>query len=116
MVPPNLPQHIKDLDGQLSGRADDEGPEPVVLGPSCVVQLFENGDEESERLAAAGLGGAEDVVALEGEGDRGSLDIGQDFEVGGAQAGGGGFAEGEVGELVDVGRLGVLAGKSWSFD
>jgi hypothetical protein len=73
-----------------------------------VVELFEDGDEEGEGLAAACPGGAEDVLALQGEGDRCSLDIGQDLEVGGAQAGGGRFAEGEVGELLDVGRLGVL--------
>ncbi len=112
MVSANLPQHIKDLDGQLSGRADDEGAEPVVLGPSCVVELLENGDEESERLSATSLGGTEDVVALKGEGNRGSLDIGEGLEVGGAKAGGGGLAEGKVGELFDVGRLGVLAENS----
>ena len=66
VVPANFPQHVEDLNGQLSGRADYEGAEPVVLGPSCVVELLENGDEESEGLAAAGLGGTEDVVALEG--------------------------------------------------
>jgi hypothetical protein len=73
-----------------------------------VVELFEDGDEEGERLSAACPGSTEDVFALQGEGDRCSLDIGQDLEVRGAQAGGGRFAEGEVGELLDVGRLGVL--------
>jgi hypothetical protein len=66
VIPPNLPQHLKNLDGQLSGRADDEGAKPVVLGPLCLVQLLENWNEESECLAGARLGGAKDIVALEG--------------------------------------------------
>lgn len=111
MVPPDLAEHIEDLDGQLAGGADDQGAEAVVLGPAGAVELFEDGDEEGECLAAARLSGAEDVVALEGEGDGGALDIGQDFEVGGAQAGCGGVAEGEVGEVLDVGGLGVLGGR-----
>jgi hypothetical protein len=73
-----------------------------------VVELLENGDEEGECLAAPCLGGSEDVFPLESKRDRSSLDIGQDFEVGGAQARCGGFGEGEVGEFLDVGRLGVL--------
>jgi hypothetical protein len=31
----------------------------------CLVELLEDRNEESERLAAACLGGAEDIVALE---------------------------------------------------
>jgi hypothetical protein len=64
MMPPNLPQNVEDLHCQLAGGTDDEGAEPVVLGPFRVVELFEDGDEEGEGLAASCPGGAEDVFAL----------------------------------------------------
>lgn len=64
VMPPNLPQHVKDLHRQLAGRADDKGAEAVVLGPFCVVELFEDGYEKGESFAAACPGGTEDVFAL----------------------------------------------------
>jgi len=93
MVPPNLPQHLEDLHGEFTSRREDEGAEPVVFGPSGPVELFEDGYEEGEGLAAAGLGGSEDVEALEGEGDGAGLDLGEGLEVGGIEAGGGGFGK-----------------------
>jgi len=65
----------------------------------CAVERLENGDEEGECFAAACLRCAENVFPLQGKWDGGSLNIGEDFEVGGAQAGGGRFAEGKIGEF-----------------
>ncbi|GJD00511.1 hypothetical protein ColKHC_09336 [Colletotrichum higginsianum] len=107
VVAADLAQDLEDLGGQLAGRGDDEGAKAVVLGPSRAVQLLEDGDDEGERLSAAGLGGAEDVGALEGEGHGARLDVGEGLEVGFVQAGLGRFAEGEVGEGF-VFALGVL--------
>jgi len=96
------------LDGQFAGWADDKGAEAVVLGPSFAGELLEDGDQESERLSAAGLRGTEDIFSLEGERDRGALNVGEDFEVGCAEAFRCGLAEGEVAKILEVGRFGVL--------
>ncbi|KAJ0161195.1 hypothetical protein CTA2_6617, partial [Colletotrichum tanaceti] len=82
VVAADLAQDLEDLGGQLAGRGDDEGAEAVVLGPSRAVELLEDGDDEGERLSAAGLGGAEDVGALEGEGHGARLDVGEGLERG----------------------------------
>lgn len=67
MVTTNLAQDIKDLDGELAGGRNDESAETVdIVGPSCVVEFLEDGDQEGEGLAAASLCGGEEVVALEG--------------------------------------------------
>jgi len=109
VLAPNLAQHLKDLHGQLSRRADDQGAEPVVFGPSLAVELLEDWDEEGKRFSAPCLRGSEDVLALEGERDGGALNVGENFEVGGTEPGGGGFAEGEIGKVFEVGGLEVLS-------
>jgi hypothetical protein len=86
VVPTNLAEDFKDLDGEFAGGGEDEGPETIVLGPLRAVKLFEDGNQESEGLSAARLGGSEDVVALEGEGNGLSLDVGQNLEVRGLEA------------------------------
>lgn len=100
------------MDGQFAGRADDEGAEAVVLGPSFAGELLEDRDQEGKRLSAAGLGGSKDIFALKGEGDRGALDVGEDFEVGCAEAFSCGLAEGEVIEGLEIGGFGVLLNRS----
>jgi hypothetical protein len=55
------------------------------------MQRLEHRHQEGERLAGARLGRAEDVAALEGEGDRAGLDVGQGGEVRAAEAGSGGL-------------------------
>ena len=109
VLAPNLAQHLKDLHGQLSRRADDQGTEAIVFGPSFAVELLEDWDEKGERFSASGLRGPEDVLALEGERDGGALNVGENFEVGGTEPGGGGFAEGEIGKVFEVGGLKVLS-------
>ncbi|KAF3803857.1 ATP-dependent RNA helicase DBP4 [Colletotrichum gloeosporioides] len=94
VVAADLAQDVKDLRGELAGRGDDEGAEAVVLGPSRAVELLENGYNEGEGLAGAGLCGAKDVVALEGEGHGAGLYVGEGLEVGFLEACGGRFAEG----------------------
>ena len=74
------------MDGEFAGGGEDEGAEAIVLGPLCAVELFEDGDQEGEGLSTARLGGSEDIVALEGEGNGLGLDIGQDLEVRGLEA------------------------------
>ncbi|KAL3295314.1 ATP-dependent RNA helicase dbp4 [Colletotrichum asianum] len=107
VVAADLAQDVKDLRGELAGRGDDEGAEAVELGPSRAVELLENGDDEGEGLAGAGLCGAEDVVTLEGEGHGAGLDVGEGLEVGFLEACGGRFAEGEFGKGCEF-ALGVL--------
>lgn len=41
------------------------------------------------------------------------MDIGKDFEVRGAEPGGGGLAEGEIGKVFEVCGLGVLSIAAW---
>lgn len=108
MVPSDLAEDLENLNRELAGGGDDEGAEAVEFRPLSAVEAFQNGDEEGERLSAARLGGTEDVEALEGEGRRARLDLGEGVEVGGVQAGGGRFGEGELGELRGRRRLEVL--------
>ena len=108
MFPADLAQDLEDLDGELASGGDDEGAEAVELGPLCAVQLVQHGDEERKGLSAAGLGGAENVVVVKGEGDGSGLDVGAGGEVGGLEAGGGGLGEGEVGKGLGFRRLGIL--------
>jgi len=86
MVTANLAQDLEDLDGELAGRRDDEGAEPVVFGPLLAVEFLEYGNQEGESLATASLGSAEDVSSLEGQRYGSALDVGQDFEAGGCEA------------------------------
>lgn len=61
---------------KLSGGRYDECTEAILGAPFFAVEEVEYWNEESERLAATGGGGCEDVFALEGEGDALGLDIG----------------------------------------
>lgn len=58
-------EDLEDLGGEFASRGDDEGAETIEGGPFFAVEGFEDGDEEGEGFAAAGLRGAEDVAAFE---------------------------------------------------
>lgn len=112
VIAPDLAQHVKDLHGKLARGRDDQRPQSVVVCPLRVVELLEHGDEEGEGLAGAGLRGGEEVVAFQGEGDGACLNVSEGLEVGGAKAGGGGVAEGEVGKVCGWGGFGILCAKN----
>lgn len=76
MVAANLAKHLECLNGQLSRGRQYQRAESIEFGPSFTVKQFEYGDEEGQSFAAAGLGGTENVAALEGEGDCAGLDVG----------------------------------------
>ena len=69
-----------DLDAQLTGRDDDERLRLAGVGEVAERGVLRAGDAlqqrdaEAERLAGAGLGLADDVVAGEGDGERLLLD------------------------------------------
>ncbi len=63
-----------DLDGQLAGRGDDQGPAPLAFGAQ---QALEDGDQESGRLAGSRLGLHGGVAAAQGYGQRLFLDVGR---------------------------------------
>lgn len=58
-------EDLEDLGGEFAGGGDDEGAEAIEGGPFLAVECFEDGDEEGEGFAAAGLRGAEDVATFE---------------------------------------------------
>lgn len=72
------------------------------------VELLEDRDEEGERLAAARLGGTEYVMAFEGEGNGAGLNVGQDLEMGGPQAGCCGGRERKMSEVLNFSGFRVL--------
>ena len=79
-VPGSLAQILGDLLGEFAGRQDDEGLR-LVRVEEVLVALFvgrddvlEDGDAEAEGLAGAGLGLADDVVALQRGAKRQGLD------------------------------------------
>lgn len=49
---------------EFASRRDDESTQSILRAPPLPEENLENGDEESERLAASGPGGTEDVLAL----------------------------------------------------
>jgi len=108
VLAPDFPQHLEDLGGQLAGRADDEGAEAIVLGPLSAVESFDYWNEESEGFTATRFGGAEDVSSLESEGNGRSLDVGENLEVGRAEAGSGRLAEWKICKVLYARRFGVL--------
>lgn len=108
MVAADLAKHLENLYGQLTSGRDDEGAESVIFGPSLAIELFKDRDKEGKGLAAACLGCAEDVAAFQCQRNGAGLDVGEDFEMGGSQAGGGGGGEREVGKILDLGRLWIL--------
>lgn len=59
-----------------------------------MIQLFEDGYEEGEGLAASSLGGCKEIMAFQSQRYGSGLDVGEDFEMGGFDAGGCGFTEG----------------------
>lgn len=59
LAPP--PPHLEDLQGQLSGRRDDEASQPVRQRPTLPVQLLQHRHHEGQGLARAGLGGTQHV-------------------------------------------------------
>jgi hypothetical protein len=73
------------------------------------VESFDDWNEESEGFTTTSLGGAEDVSSLEGEGNGRSLDVGENLEVGRAEAGSGRFAERKVCKVLYARRFGVLS-------
>jgi hypothetical protein len=89
VVATDLAEDFEDLNGELASRGYNEGAKPIELGPLGAVEALEKGHEERKRLSAARLGGAEDVLALEGEGDGTLLDFGEGLEVRGLEARGG---------------------------
>ena len=90
-----------DLDGQLAGGDQDEGGELVLGGEQA-----EGGQAEGGRLAGAGLGLAEHVLAAHGDRDECRLDLGGVLEAGGLNALEDRLGEAEVGEgLGGVERL-----------
>ena len=108
MISTDFPQDLEDLDGELAGRGDDESAEAVELRPLCAVKLLEHRYEESQRLPAARLGGAEDVLVLESQWDAAGLDVGEGGEVRGLDASGGRLGERQIGKAFDLGRFGIL--------
>lgn len=108
VIAPNLAQHVEDLHGELARWRYDERPQSVIVCPLRVIKFLEQGDEEGEGFAGAGLRGGEEVVAFEGKGYGAGLDVGEGLEVRGAKAGGSGVAEGEVGEVCGWGGFGIL--------
>jgi len=109
VLAPDFPQHLEDLGGQLAGRADDEGAEAIVLGPLGAVESFDDWNEESEGFTATSFGGAEDVSSLEGEWNGGSLDVGENLEVGRPKTGSGCLAERKVYKVLYARGFGVLS-------
>ena len=107
MMPSDLPQDLESLYCQLARWREDQGAQAIELGPLRPVQLFQHGYQESQRLAAPRLGRAEDVGALEGEGDSASLDVGRGFEKGVAEAVGRGLGERKISKSF-AGRLRIL--------
>lgn len=84
---------------QFASGTDDECAEAVLRAPPFAQEDLEDGDEESERLAAAGASCAEDVLALEREGQGALLDVGHAAVVGRLEAREGLAREREVAEL-----------------
>jgi hypothetical protein len=64
MMAADLAQNLENLDGKLAGGGDDEGAEPVELGPLGAVELLKHWHEEGERLAGPRLRGAQYVASL----------------------------------------------------
>ena len=107
----DLAQDLEDLNGELTGRRNDQGAEAIVLGKLVAVEALEDGDEEGQGLAAAGFGGGEDIAPLERKGYGARLDVGQGFEVRGLEAGEGLVGDGQFGELVRLGLEVLQVGK-----
>ena len=107
MVPADFAKHLENLHRQLARRRNHQRAQAVVFRPLRAVQLLEQGNQEGQRLAAARLGGAENVLVLQGERDGARLDVGKGLEVRGREALVGGAGEGELGKVFDFG-FGVL--------
>ena len=72
-----------DLHGELAGGEQDEGGRAAGFRFG---QHFQNGNDEAEGFASAGLGGGEDVFALKGGRNCAGLHGGGDGEVHGSDA------------------------------
>jgi hypothetical protein len=109
-----LLQVVGDLDAELAGRDDDERLRlagGLELGPGVVLrrgEALQERDAEAEGLAGAGLGLADEVGPLQGQGQRELLDReGGDDAVGGQRLDGGG-QDAELGEGLGLGGSGGL--------
>lgn len=88
VVPSNLSQLFENLNCEFTGRRQNECAETVELGPLLAIEVFDDGDEESERLSATGFGCTKYVTSLEAMADSSCLNIGQGFVVRGRESGG----------------------------
>ena len=130
---------LVDLHGEFAGRDEDERADRVAGRREGRVgvraQPVEDGQGEGRGLAGAGLGGGEDVAALEDEGDGGCLDRrgggvalfgdglqqvgrqaerveGQAWLLRGSQAGAGGAGPGSATAAPAVGALGAAGSRA----
>ena len=71
---------LEDLRGEFAGGRDDEAADAVLPSPLGAVERLEGGDDKREGLAAARLGGSEDVAAGERVWDGRALDGGEFLE------------------------------------
>ena len=85
-------EHLADLDGQLTGGDEHQGPGPARLGGPGRHGALEQRDAEGQGLARAGLGLAADVAPGQGVGHGHGLD----GEGGGDPLGGQGLDQGGV--------------------
>lgn len=85
MISADFAEDLEDLHRQFARWRNDQRTEAVVLGPLSAVQLLEHGNQKGQCLAAASLGGAENIIVLEGEGDAAGLNVGEGLEMRGRE-------------------------------
>jgi hypothetical protein len=58
-------EHFEDLHGQFAGGTDNQGGQPVELGPLLAVQFLQNWNDKGKRLAAPSLSRTQDITAFQ---------------------------------------------------
>jgi hypothetical protein len=105
-------EDLEHLLGELAGRDHDDGLDVVALG----VDPLDHRETEGERLAAAGLGETDDVLAGEELGDRGRLDGRRFGEAEAADRGERLAAQPQFGERRGCGGLGARKARARFLD
>ena len=101
MLSADLFEDFEDLNSEFSSGRDNHSTKSIEFSPLGTVELLENGDKESECLSASCLGSTHDILALEGEWNGSSLNIGKGLEMRGLEAASGRNGERELGKVLD---------------